>query len=164
MPFGWVILHWGLVYAFNTERSWVSDSFSTLAAFKDWTAGSGGPAVAKLPFRATLLDQPLQRSFYIPVSCLLWNEFYPDITEVAELQKCLPVQALLTPPSVQEKIDAWGCSAHVDWQRARALKRRILEELCRCLFAEAPDRLEHLLAWADSNISQSAGNISKCPY
>ena len=45
-----------------------------------------------------------------------------------------------------------------------ALKHRILEELCQCLFAEAPDHLEKLLAWVDSNISQSAGNISKYPY
>jgi hypothetical protein len=45
-----------------------------------------------------------------------------------------------------------------------ALKHRILEETCQSLFAEAPDRLEELLAWADSNISQSTGNISKYPH
>jgi len=114
MPFGWVILHWGLVYAFNTERSQVSDSFSTLAAFEDWTAGLRGRVVATLPSRATFLDQPFERRLYIPVSRLLWNEFYPDITEVSELQKCLPVQALLTSSSVQEKIDALRYSDHVD--------------------------------------------------
>jgi len=164
MPFGWVILHWGLVSAFNTERSWVSGSFSTLAAFKDWTAGLRGRVVATLPFRATFLDQPFEPSLYILVSRLLWNEFYPDITEVPEQQRCLSVQALLASSSVQEKIDALRYSAHVDYQRGMALKHQILEGLCQCLFAEAPHRLEKLLAWADSNISQSAGNISKYPY
>jgi len=66
--------------------------------------------MAKLPFRATFLDQPFEPSLYIPVRRLLWNEFYPDITEVPELQECLPAHALLTPSSVQEKLDASGCS------------------------------------------------------
>lgn len=144
---------WGVflpLYALYTQQSWGAGDFSDLEALAEWVAKMGGGVVATLPLLATFLDRPFDPSPYAPASRLLWNEFYLDITSVPELQECPSAQALLSSSSFQEEIETLRNSPLVDYRRQMAVKRRVLEELCRCCFAEATDRLETLRRFAEA--------------
>ena len=142
---------WGAflpLYALHTQRSWGSGDFSDLGLLMSWVAGMGGKVVATLPLLPTFLDDAPGPSPYLPVSRLMWNEFYLDITKVPELQRCPSAQALLASPSLREEIESLRQLPLVDYRRQMALKRQVLEELCRCLFAEPSDRLDALRRFA----------------
>ncbi|MEE8471138.1 MAG: 4-alpha-glucanotransferase [Dehalococcoidia bacterium] len=142
---------WGVflpLYSLHTKRSWGSGDFSDLETLTDWVAEMGGSVVATLPLLAAFLDEPTEPSPYTPMSRLLWNEFYVDITAIPELQRCPSAQAILESSSFQEEIESQRNSALVDYRHQMSLKRRVLEELCRCCLADAPDRLESLRRFA----------------
>ena len=132
------------LYALHSENSWGSGDFSDLQALVKWGAGMGGRVVATLPLLATFLDEPRELSPYLPISRLLWNDFYLDINSVAELKWSPSAQALLGSPSFQNDLKALRDSQLVNYQRQMALKRQILRELSRSLFAEASTRLREL--------------------
>jgi 4-alpha-glucanotransferase len=145
---------WGVflpLYALHTSNSWGSGDFSDLAALMDWVAGMGGNVVATLPLLATFLDEPFEPSPYAPVSRLMWNEFYLDIDKVPELQECPSAQALLASQSLQQEVKALRHSPLVDYRRQMALKRQVLEELCRHLFDSGSDLLESLRHFTKAN-------------
>ena len=145
---------WGVflpLYALYTEKSWGSGDLSDLETLVEWVAGIGGGVVATLPFLATFLDEPSGPSPYTPASRLLCNEFYLDITKVPELRRCPSAQAFLASSSFHEEVEALRNSPVVDYRRQMALKRRILEELYRCCFADASDRLSALRRFAESH-------------
>ena len=139
------------LYALRSEKSWGSGDFSDLEKLIDWVARMGGRVVATLPLLATFLDKSSEPSPYLPTSRLLWNEFYLDINAVPELQECRSAQALLESSSFQNEIKALRNSPLVDYQRQMGLKRKILQELCQCLFAKASNRLEELHRFAEAN-------------
>jgi len=132
------------LHALHSENSWGSGDFSDLQTLIAWAAGIGGRVVATLPLLATFLDRLSEPSPYLPASRLLWNEFYLDINAVPELQECRSAQALLGSSSFQNELRALRNSHLIDYQRQMALKRQVLKELCRSLFAEASNRLEEL--------------------
>jgi len=138
------------LYALHSEKSWGSGDFSDLQALIAWVAGMGGRVVATLPLLATFLDELAELSPYLPASRLLWNEFYLDINTVPELRECPSAQALLESSLFQNEIKALRNSPLVLYQRQMALKREILKELCRCLFAGASGRLEELHRFAEA--------------
>ena len=139
------------LYALSTETSWGSGDFSSLQALIGQLAGLGGRVVATLPLLATFLDEPFDPSPYAPVSRLFWNEFYLDLNKIPELPKSPSAQALLTSSVFQEEINALRHSAHVDYRRGMAIKRRILQELCQSFFAEPSDRLNALHRYIEAN-------------
>ena len=59
--------------------------FSDLIKLIEWTGDIGGQVVATLPLLPTYVDHIFEPSPYLPVSRLLWNEFFLDITRVAGL-------------------------------------------------------------------------------
>ena len=157
---------WGVflpLYALHTQQSWGSGDFSDLEALIEWVAGMGGSVVATLPLLATFLDKPFDPSPYAPVSRLLWNEFYLDVTRIPELQRCPSAQALLASASFQEEIRSLRSLPVVDYHHLMTLKRRVLKELCRCCFAEASDRLESLQCRVSSSYSPMPKRLSNCP-
>jgi len=136
---------WGVflpLYALHTQRSWGSGDLSDLGLLMSWVVGIGGSMLATLPLLPTFLDDA--PSPYLPLSRLMWNEFYLDITKVPELQGCPSAQALLASSSLREELESLRHSPLVDYRRQMALKRQVLEELCRCLFAEPSERLDAL--------------------
>ncbi len=132
------------LHALHSESSWGSGDLSDLRALIAWGAAMGGRVVATLPLLAAFLDKPCEFSPYLPASRLLWNEFYLDINSVPEFKGSRSAQALLKSPSFQNELRALRNSPLVDYQRQMALKRQVLKELCRSLFAEASNRLEEL--------------------
>jgi 4-alpha-glucanotransferase len=146
---------WGVflpLYALQTQRSWGSGDFSDLEAMMTWCAEIGSRVVATLPLLPTFLgDGGFEPSPYLPVSRLLWNEFYLDITRVPELDKCQTVQALLSSSAFQKELKALRSLPLVDYHRQMALKRQVLEQLCQCLSDESSHRLQALMHFAEAN-------------
>lgn len=145
---------WGAfipLYALYSRESWGSGDFSDFSALAEWLATAGGRVLATLPFLAGFLDEPLAPSPYTPASRLLWNEFYLDIASIPELKKCPVAQAFLESSSFRVELNFLRESRLVDYRRQMELKRRVLEELCHCLYSQNPARLEAHKEWAQAN-------------
>ena len=130
---------WGVflpLYALQSARSWGVGDLTDLEALVEWTNGLGGSAVATLPLLATFLEEPFDPSPYAPASQLFWNELYLDVERVPELQVSKPAEARLNSPEVQEQLGALRSGRLVDYGRAMAAKRKIIEELARYAFGE----------------------------
>lgn len=134
---------WGLflpLYALHSKRSWGGGDLTDLETLMNWVATLGGSVVGTLPLLAAFLDEPYDPSPYAPASRLFWNEFYIDVTRIPEFQTCPAAQALLESGEIQRELDALRSSSLIDYRRQMALKRRVLEELVRCFFAETTER------------------------
>ncbi len=145
---------WGVflpLYTLHTDNSWGGGNFSDLETLAGWIAGVGGEVVATLPLLATFLDETFEPSPYLPTSRQLWNEFYLDIDKIPELKKCASAQAILESPSFKKEIKVLRNLPLVDYRRQMALKRRVLEKLCRCLFSRPSPRLDELEHFASMN-------------
>lgn len=136
---------WGVclpLYAVHSRRSWGGGDLSDLGALMEWVTGLGGSVVGTLPLLATFLDEPFDPSPYAPASRLFWNELYVDVTRAPELARCSTAHTLLASDEVRKELDALRASPLVDYRHQTALKRKILEELARWLFAEHSERRE----------------------
>lgn len=134
---------WGVfmpVYALHSRTSWGGGDLTDFESLLEWVSGLGGSLVATLPLLAAFLDEPLEPSPYAPVSRLFWNEFYIDIARVPELARCSSERAIIGSPEVRREIESLRSQPLVDYRRQMALKRRVLEELARCFFAERSQR------------------------
>ena len=128
------------LYALHSKRSWGSGDFSDLEAFMGWVSGLGGNVVATLPFLASFLDRPCDPSPYTPVSRLFWNEFYIDVTKAPEMARCPEAVALAESTEFREETAALNRERLVDYRRAMALKRAVLERLARALTEDSGER------------------------
>ncbi len=130
---------WGVflpLYALCSERSWGAGDLTDLEALLEWTNRLGGSAIATLPLLATFLDTPFDPSPYAPVSRLFWNEFYLDVERIPELGASTSAQACMSSPGVQNELRALRSGHLVDYGRALAAKRKIIEHLARSFFGE----------------------------
>jgi 4-alpha-glucanotransferase len=145
---------WGVfipLYALHSQNSWGGGDFSDLEALISWAARLGSGVSATLPLLPTFYDSDPNVSPYLPLSRRLWNEFYLDISHVPELSTCPTAQAVMASAQFQDDIKALRGSPLVDYHRQMTLKRRVLEELCQCLFARPSRRLEALRRFAEDN-------------
>ncbi|MFH0914467.1 MAG: 4-alpha-glucanotransferase [Chloroflexota bacterium] len=136
---------WGVflpLYALHTGRSWGSGDYSDLETLSDWVAGMGGSNMATLPLLPTFLGFPFDPSPHLPVSRLLWNEFYLSLEALPEMGNCPPAGELRDSPAFRQQLEARRRSELVDYREQMTLKRQVLEELARCFFAS--DRKELL--------------------
>ncbi len=130
---------WGVfipLYALHSQRSPGGGDLTDLEALLDWAAGLGAGVVGSLPLVATFLDQPFSPSPYNPVSSLFWNEFYLDAARIPEFCRSPAAQALAASADYRRDLESLRDSPLVDYRRALALKRRVLEELARTFFAQ----------------------------
>jgi len=136
---GW---RWGLccpAYALASRRNWGAGDISDLKSLVDIAGELGGAVVGTLPLLSTFLDQPFNPSPYAPVSRLFWNEFYLDVERIPEFQRCPAVKTIISSGFVTE-LEGLRAARLIDYRRLMALKRRVLEELLRCLLDHASDR------------------------
>ena len=125
---------WGLfcpLYALQSHRSWGAGDFSDLEALADFTGQAGGAFVGTLPLLAGFLDEPFNPSPYAPVSRLFWNELYLDIARIAALEHCPAATAKIDSADFQEELAQLRRAPLVEYRRLMALKRMVLEDLCR---------------------------------
>ena len=130
---------WGVfapLYALRSERNWGAGDLADLGKLRDWVADEGGSVVATLPLLASYLDHPFEPAPYRPVSRLFWNELYLAVDQIAEWDRCPAARELWNSDEVQNRVRALRDEPLVDYEAVMALKRRVLEELSRCFFAQ----------------------------
>jgi len=145
---------WGVflpLYALHTRGSWGVGNFSDLEALTTWVGEMGGNVVATLPLLATFPNDVYEFSPYLPVSRLLWDEFYLDVNKVPELRECSSAQSLLTSSFLQNKIKALQNLTLVDYQQQMSLKRKVLQELSNYFFTHESHRLKTLRHFTEAN-------------
>lgn len=134
---------WGVfapLYALHSERSWGAGDLGDLTTMVTWVSEQGGRFVGTLPLLPAFLNQPCEPSPYSPVSRLMWNEFYLDLTRVPELQTSAAARRLLASASFQERLRKLRRLPLVDYPAQMALKRQVLEALSRSFFAKPSAR------------------------
>jgi 4-alpha-glucanotransferase len=147
---------WGLfvpLYALHNDNSWASGSITDLNTLMAWSAERGAGVIATLPLLAHFPDDKPVPSPYRPISRLMWGESYLDMGSVPEMQDCPIARELMASSSFQSQVGALRKASFVDYHQQMRLKRRVLEEMCRCLFASSSDRLGALLGFAGENQS-----------
>jgi 4-alpha-glucanotransferase len=141
---------WGVflpLYALRKHHGlFSSGDFSTLKEFSQWTGSLGGSLVATLPILPAFLDQPCDPSPYSPISRLLWNEFYLDVSRSPELERCPEAQATLASDAFREARDRLRRSPLVDYREEMALKRQVLEQLARSTSDARTEEMDRFLA------------------
>lgn len=145
---------WGVflpLYALQSETSWGAGDFSDLERLLAWTGSLGGKVVGTLPLLAAFLDEPFDPSPYSPASRLFWNEFYADVRRIPEFSRCPSAQSLVHSATFQTEIEELRAAPLVDYRRLMALKRRVLEELCRFLFQERSARYQALRRFVETH-------------
>jgi 4-alpha-glucanotransferase len=134
---------WGLfcpVYALGSEKNWGVGDISDLESLLDIAGDLGAATVGTLPLLAAFLDEPFNPSPYAPVSRLFWNELFLDVSRIAELSDCPAAQSMMESPAFHRERQELRESRYVDYRRAMALKRGVLEQLLRCLLAKGSQR------------------------
>jgi 4-alpha-glucanotransferase len=145
---------WGVfvpLYALRTARDWGVADVTDLGDLTDWVAGLGGDLVATLPLLASFLDEPFEPSPYSPASRLFWNELYLDVTRAPELDRSPEARAALGSPTLREEIERFRSAEYVDYRRAMAAKRSVLEPMARTFFDGDSIRLDELEAHVATN-------------
>jgi 4-alpha-glucanotransferase len=136
--------NWGVfipLYSLRSRRSWAGGDFTDMVQLTRWAADLGARSVSSLPLLAAFMDKPFEPSPYLPLSKLLWNEFYVDVTVSPELAGCPQAQELLGSSSFQRELQSLRRSRLVDYRRGMELKRQVLAELSRSFFSiDSPRR------------------------
>jgi 4-alpha-glucanotransferase len=145
---------WGAflpLYALQSQDSWGCGDYTSLGALAERVAGAGGNIVATLPLLPVFLDNPFDPSPYAPVSRLLWNEFYVDITKVPEFNVCESARAMAQSTSFRVTVKELRENPMVDYRTLMSLKRRVMEDLCRSLLSSNSVRLEEFKRFIQEN-------------
>ncbi len=150
-PSGGVDREWGgflPLYALRTARSFGAGDFTDLRALTEWMGGNSGGVVGTLPLLASFLTDPFEPSPFAPASRLFWNEFYLDVADVPELERCEDAKSLLSSRDLQSEIADLRDRREVDYRQIMALKRRVLEMLSATIHAESSGRRDALERFA----------------
>ena len=145
---------WGIfcpLYALNSSRSWGAGDYTDLVTFARFVGEFKGKAVATLPMLASFLDEPFNPSPYAPVSRLFWNEFYLDISTIPEFAQCPTAQAKVNSAEFQLRLTDARALSLVDYQKIMALKREVIGELVKFLFARDCARRTSLFEYTTSH-------------
>jgi 4-alpha-glucanotransferase len=129
---------WGLflpLYALQTGSDWGCGDFSDLGTLTEWLMSFGGSAMATLPLLPVFVDGSASVSPYAPVSRLLWNELYVDVSAAPDFEKCATASRTVDSAEFRRQIEADRRMPLVDYPGQMAVKRKVLEELSRCISA-----------------------------
>ncbi len=150
---------WGAflpLYALRTADGWGCGDFGDLDAFQDWLYSKGASLTSTLPLMACFLrpeDGQFEPSPYAPATRLFWNELFIDLDRVPELEASAEARVLLASDELQHEREALRNSEFVEYARAMAIKRRVLELLAKAFFASPGPRLTEFKNFVKSNPS-----------
>lgn len=140
---------WGLfapIYALRGPGQLGVGDLGDLTELARLVTRERGAYVGTLPLLACFYGTPYQASPYSPVSRMFWNELYADLRPDALARLGLGTAGL--DPADLAEASALADEPLVDYRRAAALKRRVLERLSAAAWSEpgARARLEALAA------------------
>jgi 4-alpha-glucanotransferase len=144
---------WGIfipVYALQSKANWGVGDLGDLNRVREWVRGQGGALVGTLPLLASFLAEPFDPSPYSPVSRMFWNELFLDMGKIPELDRCPAAQQLVASNAFQAEREALRSRRLVDYRRAMALKRQVLEHLARSIYKDSTSRQTEFFQYVKS--------------
>jgi 4-alpha-glucanotransferase len=147
---------WGLfvpLYALHSRNSWGAGDFSDMETFLSWLFKMGANMMGILPILPMFLDNQFGPSPYMPASKLFWNEFFLDITQIPELERCFEARELINSEYFASQISTLRSSQMIDYKHQSILKRKILDKLSQNFFQEKPERFFDFQLFTDSHHS-----------
>jgi 4-alpha-glucanotransferase len=145
---------WGIfipVYALQSKANWGVGDLGDLNRVREWIRGQGGALVGTLPLLASFLAEPFDPSPYSPVSRMFWNELFLDMDKIPELDRCASARQLVGSSAFQAEREALRSRRLVDYRRAMALKRHVLELLVPSIFADSTSRRAEFFGYVKSH-------------
>ncbi|HKT10595.1 MAG TPA: 4-alpha-glucanotransferase [Terriglobia bacterium] len=145
---------WGIfipVYALRSDSNWGVGDFGDLRKLMEWVHGRGGSLVGTLPLLASFLDEPFDPSPYSPVSRLFWNELFLDMSLVPEMKECREAREFMASGDFKAERMHLESHALVNYRRAMALKRKVLEPLARTIFERPSGRQQEFFRYVESH-------------
>jgi len=130
------------LYSLRSERSWGVGDLGAFERLGKWLGDLGGSFLGTTPLLAAFLDEPCDYSPYTPVSRLMWNELFVDVTAAPGFSSCEEAVRIVSLPEFQSELAALDEAGQVDYRIAMACKRRVLSALSR---EERSGRLESFL-------------------
>ncbi len=132
---------WGVflpLYALISKQSLGIGDLGDLERLLAWTAGLGGSFVGTLPLLAARHVGDGTPSPYAPASRLFFNEVYLDIGRLPELERCAAARELMASTAFRDELEKLRADEAPQQGEVMALKRRLLELLSDCFFADGP--------------------------
>ncbi|HVA01062.1 MAG TPA: 4-alpha-glucanotransferase [Terriglobia bacterium] len=145
---------WGIfipVYALQSDANWGVGDLGDLNRAREWVRGQGGALVGTLPLLASFLEEPFDPSPYSPVSRMFWNELFLDMGDIPELSRCPAAQRLVASSAFQAEREALRSRRLVDYRRAMALKRQVLELLAQSIYQDSTSRPAEFFQYVKSH-------------
>ncbi len=142
---------WGVflpVYALRSAGSWGVGDWSDVEALLRWLNARGGRVFSTLPTLAGFLGAaPFDPCPYLPASRLFWNELFVDLRGLPEFAICPEARKLVESTQLQAEIASLQSTQLVDYRRAMAAKRRVLEPLAQSLGSSESERGDDFRRW-----------------
>lgn len=132
------------LYALHSRTSWGTGDLGDLRDLAQFTTEAGCPVLGTLPLLAQFLDEPCEPSPYSPVSRLFFNELFLDIETIPEFEASSEARSICNQPDFQNALKEINASSRVDYRRAMALKRQVLEAMSRTCWTDATGRRSDL--------------------
>ena len=104
-----------------------------------------------LPLLPSFFDSKFGPSPYMPASKLFWNEFFLDINQIPELNKCPEAIDILQSELFAKELKALRSYKMVDYKRQLKLKRKILEKLSKTFFQQKSERFSEFRRYIGLN-------------
>lgn len=145
---------WGLfcpVYAIRTGSDLGIGDLSGLRNLASWSASLGGRVVATLPLLAANLTEPFDPSPYAPVSRVFWNELFADPSRAREFAACDEARSLAHAAPFLTETHALREEPLVEYRRAAAHQRKLIEALARRFFASGAEKMDEFKAFKQRN-------------
>lgn len=118
------------LYTMRSDRDWGAGDMAELRALVAWARVIGAAFVGINPLHATR-NTGDAISPYRPISRLIRNPLYLDITAIPELAHSEEARALLGSSRLQQDILRLRNASHVDYEAVMRLKHPVLEALYR---------------------------------
>jgi 4-alpha-glucanotransferase len=116
------------LYAVRSERGLGFGDLGDLRALVRFAARHGAEFVGLNPLHALRLD-PRETSPYSPATRLFREPLYLELEAIPELASCAPARRILRSEAWRREVEALRAAERIDYARAAALRRPVLEAL-----------------------------------
>ena len=145
---------WGVfapLYALREDMDWGAGTYRELERLSRWLHQNGGHLVGTLPILPCFYEQDAEPSPYLPITRLLWSEFFIDVAGVDFVNDCTEAISILSSSGFADERERLNRRDHVDYQAVLRLKRRVLEPLSRYAWSQSDALSSELDAFRRSN-------------
>jgi len=123
---------WGLfapLYALRSDTDCGAGSYSELQEFCRYAAHMGGSLAGTLPLLPCHYETGGEPSPYLPLTRLLWSEFYIDIDRIPFLGNCPEAMEVLNSEELAQSRAALRQAPLIDYVSVQRLKRSALRAI-----------------------------------